>query len=160
MHDSVCCTLSSPNVEDARYGPPHDLKALEETLATMEQPDLSKTVRRMFVDHISSMKEMDVQPDVTTDQEGNTNFCVRIPCKGKYICKDTDMGIVTSCPMTMTYQTEPLPDQWEHQEDWMPVGPVLNIQSDVPEDGPVELLLPHILDLSDYNKMVPCMKAV
>ncbi|XP_035664543.1 uncharacterized protein LOC118408036 [Branchiostoma floridae] len=134
-----------------RYGPPHDLKALEEKLATMEQPDLSKAVRRMFMDHISSMDEMDVQPDVATDQEGNTKFCVKLPCKGKYICKDTDIGIVTSCPMTMTYQTEPQPDQWEHQEDWMPVGPVFNIQSDVPEDGPVELLLPHILDLSDYN---------
>ncbi|XP_078619445.1 uncharacterized protein LOC144886615 [Branchiostoma floridae x Branchiostoma japonicum] len=106
------------------------------------------------------MEDMDVQPDVTTDQEGNTNFCVRIPCKGKYICKDTDNGIVTSCPMTMTYQTEPLPDQWEHQEDWMPVGPVFNIQSDVPEDGPVELLLPHILDLTDYCMMdIPAEEA-
>ncbi|XP_078617562.1 uncharacterized protein LOC144885514 [Branchiostoma floridae x Branchiostoma japonicum] len=154
---AVCAAL---NIEDARYGPPHDLKALEETLAAMEQPDLSKAVRRMFVDHISSMEEMDVQPDVTTDQQGNTKFCVKLPCKGKYICKDTDIGIVTSCPMTMTYQTEPLPGQWEHQEDWMPVGPVFNIQSDVPEDGPVELLLPHILDLSDYDKMdIPAEEA-
>eukprot|EP00058_Branchiostoma_floridae_P013612 XP_002599100.1 hypothetical protein BRAFLDRAFT_81765 [Branchiostoma floridae] len=154
---AVCASL---NIEDARYGPPHDLKALEETLATMEQPDLSKTVRRMFMDHVSSMEEMDVQPDVTTDEEGNTKFSVKLPRKGKYICKDTDIGIVTSCPMTMTYQTEPLPDQWEHQDDWMPVGPVFNIQSDVPEDGPVELLLPHILDLSDYNIMdIPAEEA-
>ncbi|XP_078617557.1 uncharacterized protein LOC144885510 [Branchiostoma floridae x Branchiostoma japonicum] len=43
---AVCAALK---IEDARYGPPHDLKALEETLTTMEQPDLSKAVRRMFM---------------------------------------------------------------------------------------------------------------
>ncbi|XP_019616646.1 PREDICTED: uncharacterized protein LOC109464149 [Branchiostoma belcheri] len=150
-------------IERGTYGPSHDLKDVEKMLASMGWNDQSLVVRRMFQEKVSSMEKIEIQPDVSTDEDGVTKFRMTLPTGreltgyGKYICKETGIGIVTSWngswSMTMTYETRYMLDQWEHQDDFVPVGPTFSIHCDVPEDMPVEILLPHILHLSKDDVM-------
>ncbi|KAI8506488.1 hypothetical protein Bbelb_159150 [Branchiostoma belcheri] len=150
-------------IERRTYGPSHDLKNVEEMLVSMGWTDQSLVVRRMFQEEVSSMEKIEIQPDVSTDEDGVTKFRMTLPTGreltryGKYICKETGIGIVTSCnrssSMTMTYQTTPMLEKWEHQGDFVPVGPPFSIHCDVSDDMPVDILLPHILHLSKDDVM-------
>ncbi|CAH1274729.1 MFHAS1 [Branchiostoma lanceolatum] len=147
------------HIDYREHGFPENMNYLEELLNTMGYTDLSKFVYRKFQDYLTTMDKKEVQPDVSTDVAGVTKFRMTLPTKGeyftngKYLCKETDIGIITSYPMTMTYQKEPVPGQFDHWDDWVPVGPTFSIQCDVRGDRTVNIMLPHVLHLSKDDIM-------
>ncbi|XP_078700505.1 uncharacterized protein LOC144927131 isoform X2 [Branchiostoma floridae x Branchiostoma belcheri] len=134
-----------------RHGLPHDLKQLETVLKDMERPDLLDIVKTAFKDYIEEMPEVEVEPDASVDEQGVTTWSVQLPGRGKFLCKHTDLGVVTPCPVQLTYRTVNPSEHWPESEDWELIGPLFHIQCNHGDDVPVELLLPHILDLSQED---------
>ncbi|XP_078681325.1 uncharacterized protein LOC144916166 [Branchiostoma floridae x Branchiostoma belcheri] len=79
---------------------------------------------------------------------GDTNWSLRLPGEGKYLCRRTDLGVVTPYPLHVTYRSANWSDRWPQVKEWMPVGPLFSIQCEDVE-GPVDILLPHVLHLAD-----------
>ncbi|KAI8481987.1 hypothetical protein Bbelb_402880 [Branchiostoma belcheri] len=134
-----------------RHGLPHDLKHLETVLKDMDRPDLLDIVKTAFKDYIEEMPEVEVEPDASVDEQGVTTWSVQLPGRGKFLCKHTDLGVVTPCPVQLTYRTVNPSEHWPESEDWELIGPLFHIQCNHGDDVPVELLLPHILDLSQED---------
>ncbi|XP_078702593.1 uncharacterized protein LOC144928265 [Branchiostoma floridae x Branchiostoma belcheri] len=131
-----------------RHGLPHDLKQLETVLKDMDRADLLDVVKTAFKDYIEEMPEVEVEPDASVDEQGVTTWSVQLPGRGKFLCKHTDLGVVSPCPVQLTYRTVNPSEHWPESEDWELIGPLFHIQCNHGDDVPVELLLPHILDLS------------
>ncbi|KAI8513756.1 hypothetical protein Bbelb_080800 [Branchiostoma belcheri] len=162
-----------------RHALPHDLKQLETVLKDMDRPDLLDIVKTAFKaaykismdkvldhmdrtdlldivktaykDYIEEMPEVEVEPDASVDEQGVTTWSVQLPGRGKFLCKHTDLGVVTPCPVQLTYRTVNPSEHWPESEDWELIGPLFHIQCNHGDDVPVELLLPHILDLSQED---------
>ncbi|XP_078691942.1 uncharacterized protein LOC144922172 [Branchiostoma floridae x Branchiostoma belcheri] len=117
----------------------------------MDRPDLLDIVKTAFKDYIEEMPEVEVEPDASVDEQGVTTWSVQLPGRGKFLCKHTDLGVVTPCPVQLTYRTVNLSEHWLESEDWELIGPLFHIQCNHGDDVPVELLLPHILDLSQED---------
>ncbi|XP_078659973.1 uncharacterized protein LOC144904717 [Branchiostoma floridae x Branchiostoma belcheri] len=85
------------------------------------------------------------------------NTCVyllrslRLPGEGKYLCRRTDLGVVTPYPLHVTYRSANWSDNWQQDQGWMAVGPLFSIQCEDVE-GPVDILLPHVLHLIEGNE--------
>ncbi|XP_035661036.1 uncharacterized protein LOC118405597 [Branchiostoma floridae] len=133
------------------HGLPHDLKQLETVLADMDRADLLDFVKTAYKDYIKEMPEMEVEPEASLDEQGVTTWSVQLPGRGKYVCKQTDLGVVTPCPVQLTYRTVNPSEHWPENEDWELIGPLFHIQCNHDDGVPVELLLPHILDLTQED---------
>ncbi|CAH1249880.1 LRRIQ4 [Branchiostoma lanceolatum] len=133
------------------HGLPHDLKQLETALADIERTDLLDIVKTAYKDYIKEMPEVEVEPEASVDEQGVTTWSVQLPGRGKYVYKHTDLGIVTPCPVQLTYRTVNPSEHWPENEDWELIGPLFHIQCNHDDGVPVELLLPHILDLSQED---------
>ncbi|XP_078697458.1 uncharacterized protein LOC144925355 [Branchiostoma floridae x Branchiostoma belcheri] len=134
-----------------RHGLPHDFKQLETVLKDMDRPDLLDIVKTAFKDYIEEMQEVEVEPNVSVDEQGVTTWSVELPGRGTFLCKHTDLGVVTPCPIQLTYRTVNPSEHWPGSEDWELIGPLFHIQCNHGDDVPVELLLPHVLDLSEED---------
>eukprot|EP00058_Branchiostoma_floridae_P016444 XP_002601932.1 hypothetical protein BRAFLDRAFT_86416 [Branchiostoma floridae] len=75
-------------------------------------------------------------------------------CEGKYLCRRTDLGVVTPYPLHVTCRSANWSDNWQQVGEWMPVGPLFSIQCEDVE-GPVDILLPHVLCLADATELSP-----
>ncbi|CAH1266412.1 LRRIQ4 [Branchiostoma lanceolatum] len=133
------------------HGLPHDLKQLETVLVDMDRADLLDIVRTAYQNYIKEMSEVKVEPEASAEEEGVTIWSVELPGRGKYVCKHTDLGVVTPCPVQLTYRTVNPSEHWPENEDWELIGPLFHIKCNHGDDVPVELLLPHILDLSQED---------
>ncbi|XP_078579531.1 uncharacterized protein LOC144863827 [Branchiostoma floridae x Branchiostoma japonicum] len=85
---------------------------------------------------------------------GDTEWSLRLPGEGKYLCRRTDLGVVTPYPLHVTYRSANWSDNWQQVGEWMPVGPLFSIQCEDVE-GPVDILLPHVLCLTDATELTP-----
>ncbi|XP_078620263.1 uncharacterized protein LOC144887137 [Branchiostoma floridae x Branchiostoma japonicum] len=133
------------------HGLPHDLKQLGTVLADMHRADLLDIVKTAYKDYIKEMPEVEVEPEASVDEQGVTTWSVQLPGRGKYVCKQTDLGVVTPCPVQLTYRTVNPSEHWPENEDWELIGPLFHIQCNHDDGVPVELLLPHILDLTQED---------
>ncbi|XP_078660012.1 uncharacterized protein LOC144904750 [Branchiostoma floridae x Branchiostoma belcheri] len=126
------------------HGPLHYLPQLEETLQNIGKPDLAKDVQGMYKEYRDALTLQEVSPE----SSGDTNWSLRLPGEGKYLCRRTDLGVVTPYPLHVTYRSANWSDRWPQVGEWMPVGPLFSIQCEDVE-GPVDILLPHVLHLAD-----------
>eukprot|EP00058_Branchiostoma_floridae_P016446 XP_002601934.1 hypothetical protein BRAFLDRAFT_86418 [Branchiostoma floridae] len=78
---------------------------------------------------------------------GDTEWSLRLPGEGKYLCRRTDLGVVTPYPLHVTYRSANWSDNFKQDQGWIPVGPLFSIQCEDVE-GPVDILLPHVLCLN------------
>eukprot|EP00058_Branchiostoma_floridae_P016441 XP_002601929.1 hypothetical protein BRAFLDRAFT_86413 [Branchiostoma floridae] len=125
------------------HGPLHYLPQLEETLQNMGKPDLAAAVQRVYKEYRDALPLQEVSPEMT----GDTQWSLRLPGEGKYLCRRTDLGVVTPYPLHVTYRSANWSDNWQQDQGWMPVGPLFSIQCEDVE-GPVDILLPHVLCLN------------
>ncbi|XP_078681742.1 uncharacterized protein LOC144916490 [Branchiostoma floridae x Branchiostoma belcheri] len=126
------------------HGPLHYLPQLEETLQNIGKPDLAKDVQGVYKEYRDALPLQEVSPEMT----GDTNWSLRLPGEGKYLCRRTDLGVVTPYPLHVTYRSANWSDRWPQVGEWMPVGPLFSIQCEDVE-GPVDILLPHVLHLTE-----------
>ncbi|KAI8521040.1 hypothetical protein Bbelb_007940 [Branchiostoma belcheri] len=124
------------------HGPFHYLPQLEETLQNIGKPNLAKHEYR------DALPLQEVSPEMT----GDTDWSLRLPGEGKYLCRRTDLGVVTPYPLHVTYRSANWSDRWPQVGEWMPVGPLFSIQCEDVE-GPVDILLPHVLHLADATDL-------
>eukprot|EP00058_Branchiostoma_floridae_P016482 XP_002601970.1 hypothetical protein BRAFLDRAFT_94541 [Branchiostoma floridae] len=155
------------------HGPLHYLPQLEETLQNMGKPDLAAAVQGVYKEYCDALPLQEVSPEMT----GDTLWSLRLPgegkylcrrtdlgmvtpyplchtCEGKYLCRRTDLGVVTSYPLHVTYRSANWSDNWQQVGEWMPLGPLFSIQCEDVE-GPVDILLPHVLCLTDVSELTP-----
>ncbi|XP_078679520.1 uncharacterized protein LOC144915148 [Branchiostoma floridae x Branchiostoma belcheri] len=83
---------------------------------------------------------------------GDTDWSLHLPGEGKYLCRRTDLGVVTPYPLHVTYRSANWSDRWPQVGEWMAVGPLFSIQCEDVE-GPVDILLPHVLHLADATEL-------
>ncbi|XP_078577350.1 uncharacterized protein LOC144862588 [Branchiostoma floridae x Branchiostoma japonicum] len=126
------------------HGPLHYLPQLEKTLQNIGKPDLAAVVQGMYKEYRDALPLQEVSPEMT----GDTHWSLRLPGEGKYLCRRTDLGVVTPYPLHVTYRSANWSDNWQQVGEWMPVGPLFSIQCEDVE-GPVDILLPHVLCLTD-----------
>ncbi|KAI8484861.1 hypothetical protein Bbelb_374580 [Branchiostoma belcheri] len=120
------------------HGPLHYLPQLEETLQNIGKLDLAKHVQGVYKEYRDALPLQEVSPEMTGDTTG----------EGKYLCRRTDLGVVTPYPLHVTYRSANWSDRWPQVGEWMAVGPLFSILcGDV--EGPVDILLPHVLHLAD-----------
>ncbi|KAI8484858.1 hypothetical protein Bbelb_374550 [Branchiostoma belcheri] len=124
------------------HGPLHYLPQLEETLQNIGEPDLAKDVQGVYKEYRDALPLQEVSPEMT----GDTNWSLRLPGEGKYLCRRTDLGVVTPYPLHVTYRSANWSDNWQQNQGWMAAGPLFSIQCEDVE-GPVDILLPHVLHL-------------
>ncbi|XP_078576497.1 uncharacterized protein LOC144862102 isoform X1 [Branchiostoma floridae x Branchiostoma japonicum] len=132
------------------HGPLHYLPQLEETLQNMGKPDLAADVQGVYKEYRDALPLQQVSPEMT----GDTQWSLRLSGEGKYLCRRTDLGVVTPYPLHVTYRSANWSDNWQQVGEWMPVGPLFSIQCDDVE-GPVDILLPHVLCLADATELNP-----
>ncbi|XP_035670229.1 uncharacterized protein LOC118411848 [Branchiostoma floridae] len=130
------------------HGPLHYLPQLEKTLQNMGKPDLAADVQGMYKDYREALRSQEISPEMT----GDTEWSLRLPGEGKYLCRRTDLGVVTPYPLHVTYRSANWSDNWQQVGEWMPVGPLFSIQCEGVE-GPMEILLPHVLCLADATEL-------
>ncbi|XP_078694375.1 uncharacterized protein LOC144923587 [Branchiostoma floridae x Branchiostoma belcheri] len=128
------------------HGPLHFLPQLEETLQNIGKPDLAKDVQGVYKKYRDALPLQEVSPEMT----GDTDWSLRLPGEGTYLCRRTDLGVVTPYPLHVTYRSANWSDNWQQDQGWMAVGPLFSIQCEDVE-GPVDIELPHVLHL-DQNK--------
>ncbi|XP_078577674.1 uncharacterized protein LOC144862760 isoform X2 [Branchiostoma floridae x Branchiostoma japonicum] len=126
------------------HGPLHYLPQLEETLQNMGKPDLAADVQGVYKDYRDALPLQEISPEMT----GDTEWSLRLPGEGKYLCRRTDLGVVTPYPLHVTYRSANWSDNWQQGQGWMPVGPLFSIQCEDVE-GPVDILLPHVLHVTN-----------
>ncbi|CAH1247174.1 MFHAS1 [Branchiostoma lanceolatum] len=129
------------------HGPLHYLPQLEETLQNIGEPDLAATVQRVYKEYRNALPLQEVSPETT----GDGSWSLRLAGEGKYLCRRTDLGVVTPYPLHVTYRSANWSDNWQQVGEWMPVGPLFSIQCENVE-GPVDILLPHVLHLDDATE--------
>ncbi|CAH1247171.1 MFHAS1 [Branchiostoma lanceolatum] len=132
------------------HGPLHYLPQLQETLQNIRKPDLAAAVQGVYKEYREALPIQEVSPEVT----GDTEWSLRLPGEGKYLCRRTDLGVVTPYPLHVTYRSANWSDNWQQVGEWMPVGPLFSIQCEDVE-GPVDILLPHVLHLADATELTP-----
>ncbi|XP_078579797.1 uncharacterized protein LOC144863982 [Branchiostoma floridae x Branchiostoma japonicum] len=138
------------------HGPLHYLPQLEETLQNMGKPDLAAAVQGVYKEYRDALPLREVCPEMT----GDGGWSLRLPGEGKYLCRRTDLGVVTPYPLHVTYRSANWSDNWQQVGEWMPVGPLFSIQCEDVE-GPVDILLPHVLYLTEGNEPdKECMRVV
>ncbi|KAI8521056.1 hypothetical protein Bbelb_008100 [Branchiostoma belcheri] len=130
------------------HGPLHFLPQLEETLQNIGKPDLAKHVQGVYKEYRDALPLQEVSPEMT----GDTDWSLRLPGEGKYLCRRTDLGVVTPYPLHVTYRSANWSDRWPQVGEWMPLGPLFSIQFEDAE-GPVDILLPHVLYLIEDNEL-------
>eukprot|EP00058_Branchiostoma_floridae_P024930 XP_002610420.1 hypothetical protein BRAFLDRAFT_72355 [Branchiostoma floridae] len=130
------------------HGPLHYLPQLAETLQNMGKPDLAADVQGVYMEYRDVLPLQEVSPEMT----GDWGWSLRLPGEGKYLCRRTDLGVVTPYPLHVTYRSANWSDNWQHVGEWMPVGPLFSIQCEDVE-GPVDILLPHVLGLADATEL-------
>ncbi|XP_035670264.1 uncharacterized protein LOC118411880 [Branchiostoma floridae] len=79
----------------APHGPLHYLPQLEETLQNMGKPDLAADVQGVYKEYRDALPLQEVSPEMT----GDTQWSLRLPGEGKYLCRRTDLGVVTPYPL-------------------------------------------------------------
>ncbi|XP_035670262.1 uncharacterized protein LOC118411878 [Branchiostoma floridae] len=126
------------------HGPLHYLPQLEETLQNMGEPDLAADVQGMYKEYRDALPSQEISPEMT----GDTEWSLRLPGEGKYLCRRTDLVVVTPYPLHVTYRSANWSDNWQQGQGWMPVGPLFSIQCEDVE-GPVDILLPHVLHVTN-----------
>ncbi|KAI8521038.1 hypothetical protein Bbelb_007920 [Branchiostoma belcheri] len=126
------------------HGPLHYLPQLQEKLQNIGKPDLAKDVEAVYKEYRDALPLQEVSPEMA----GDTDWSLRLPGEGKYLCRRTDLGVVTPYPLHVTYRSANWSDRWPQVGEWMPVGPLFSIQCENVE-GPVDILLPHVLHLAD-----------
>ncbi|XP_078660014.1 uncharacterized protein LOC144904751 [Branchiostoma floridae x Branchiostoma belcheri] len=122
------------------HGPLHYLPQLEETLQNIGKPDLAKDVQGVYKEYRDALPLQEISPEMT----GDTDWSLRLPGEGKYLCRRTDLGVVTPYPLHVTYRSANWSDNWQQDQGWMAAGPLFSIQCEDVE-GPVDILLPHVL---------------
>ncbi|XP_066304255.1 uncharacterized protein [Branchiostoma lanceolatum] len=132
------------------HGPLHYLSQLEETLQNIGKPDLAAAVQGVYKEYREALPIQEVSPEMT----GDTEWSLRLPGEGKYLCRRTDLGVVTPYPLHVIYRSANWSDNWQQVGEWMPVGPLFSIQCEDVE-GPVDILLPHVLHLDDATGLTP-----
>ncbi|CAH1247170.1 MFHAS1 [Branchiostoma lanceolatum] len=132
------------------HGPLHYLPQLQETLQNIGKPDLAAAVQGVYKEYREALPIQEVSPEMT----GDTEWSLRLPGEGKYLCRRTDLGVVTPYPLHVTYRSANWSDNWQQVGEWMPVGPLFSIQCEDVE-GPVDILLPHVLHLADRTAAEP-----
>ncbi|XP_019625504.1 PREDICTED: uncharacterized protein LOC109470861 [Branchiostoma belcheri] len=132
------------------HGPLHYLPQLEETLQNIGKPDLAKDVQGVYIEYRDALPLQEVSPEMT----GDTDWSLRLPGEGKYLCRRTDLGVVTPYPLHVTYRSANWSDNWQQDQGWMAVGPLFSIQCEDVE-GPVDILLPHVLHLDGDTVLNP-----
>ncbi|XP_035670224.1 uncharacterized protein LOC118411842 [Branchiostoma floridae] len=130
------------------HGSLHYLPQLEETLQSMGKPDLAAAVQGVYKEYRDTLPSQELNPQMT----GDTEWSLRLPGEGKYLCRRTDLGVVTPYPLHVTYRSANWSDNWQQVGEWMPVGPLFSIQCEDVE-GPVDILLPHVLCLADATEL-------
>ncbi|XP_078577349.1 uncharacterized protein LOC144862587 [Branchiostoma floridae x Branchiostoma japonicum] len=125
------------------HGPLYYLPQLEETLQNMGEPDLAADVKGVYKDYRDALPLQETSPEMM----GDTQWSLRLPGEGKYLCRRTDLGVVTPYPLHVTYRSANWSDNWQQDQGWMPVGPLFSIQCEDVE-GPVDILLPHVLHVT------------
>ncbi|KAI8521039.1 hypothetical protein Bbelb_007930 [Branchiostoma belcheri] len=126
------------------HGPLHYLPQLKETLQNIGEPDLAKHVQGVYKEYRDALLIQEVSPEMT----GDTDWSLRLPGEGKYLCRRTDLGVVTPYPLHVTYRSANWSDNWQQDQGWMAVGPLFSMQCEDVE-GPVDILLPHVLYMTD-----------
>ncbi|XP_019639397.1 PREDICTED: uncharacterized protein LOC109481305 [Branchiostoma belcheri] len=132
------------------HGPLRYLPQLEETLQNIGEPDLAKDVQGVYKEYRDALPLQEVSPEMT----GDTDWSLRLPGEGKYLCRRTDLGVVTPYPLHVTYRSANWSDNWQHNQGWMAVGPLFSIHCEDVE-GPVDILLPHVLHLDGGTVLNP-----
>ncbi|XP_078660016.1 uncharacterized protein LOC144904753 [Branchiostoma floridae x Branchiostoma belcheri] len=132
------------------HGPLHYLPQLEETLQNIGKPDLAKHVQGVYKEYRDALPLQEVSPEMT----GDTDWSLRLPGEGKYLCRRTDLGVVTPYPLHVTYRSANWSDNWQQDQGWMAAGPLFSIQCEDVE-GPVDILLPHVLHLDGNTALNP-----
>ncbi|KAI8482292.1 hypothetical protein Bbelb_399830 [Branchiostoma belcheri] len=132
------------------HGPLHYLPQLEETLQNIGKPDLAKDVQGIYKEYRDALPTQEVSPEMT----GDTDWSLRLPGEGKYLCRRTDLGVVTPYPLHVTYRSANWSDNWQEDQGWMAVGPLFSIQCEDVE-GPVDIQLPHVLHLDQNTVLDP-----
>eukprot|EP00058_Branchiostoma_floridae_P022607 XP_002608097.1 hypothetical protein BRAFLDRAFT_91425 [Branchiostoma floridae] len=133
------------------HGPLHYLPQLAEALQNIGTVDQAKAVQETYKDYRNGLTLTELSPDMNEDK----SWSLHLPDEGKYVCKQTGLGVVTPYPLGVTsYRSENWSDySWpEEGEDLMPVGPLLSIQC-VDVEGPVDLLLPHVMHLANETEI-------
>ncbi|KAI8495096.1 hypothetical protein Bbelb_270820 [Branchiostoma belcheri] len=131
------------------HGPLHYLPQLEETLQNIGKPDLAKDVQESYKEYWNGLQITELSPHTYEDK----NWSLRLPGEGKYLCRRTDLGVVTPYPLHVTYRSANWSDYtWPQEQGWMAVGPLFSIQCEDVE-GPVDILLPHVLHLAEDTEI-------
>ncbi|CAH1247175.1 MFHAS1 [Branchiostoma lanceolatum] len=130
------------------HGPLHYLPQLEDTLWNIGEPDLAAAVQGAYKEYRDALPLKEFNAEMTED----TEWSLRLPGEGKYLCRRTDLGVVTPYPLHVTYRSANWSDNWQQVGEWMPVGPLFSIQCEDVE-GPVDILLPHVLHLDDATEL-------
>ncbi|XP_066304387.1 uncharacterized protein [Branchiostoma lanceolatum] len=133
------------------HGPLHYLPQLQETLQNFGKPDLAAAVQGVYKEYREVLPIQEVSPEIAGDAG---EWSLRLPGEGKYLCRRTDLGVVTPYPLHVTYRSANWSDSWQQVGEWMPVGPLFSIQCEVVE-GPVDILLPHVLHLDEDTALSP-----
>eukprot|EP00058_Branchiostoma_floridae_P002993 XP_002588481.1 hypothetical protein BRAFLDRAFT_117008 [Branchiostoma floridae] len=97
-----------------------------------------------------ALEFQEVCPKMTKDKR----WYVHLPREGKYRCKRTDLGVVTSYPLNVTYKIANWSEySWpQGAREWMPVGPLFSIQCEDVKVS-VDILLPHVLHLAEGSEI-------
>ncbi|CAH1247172.1 MFHAS1 [Branchiostoma lanceolatum] len=132
------------------HGPLHYLPQLQETLQNIYKSDLAAAVQGVYKKYREALPIQEVSPEMT----GDTELSLRLPGEGKYLCRRTDLGVVTPYPLHVTYRSANWSDNWQQVGEWMPVGPLFSIRCEDVE-GPVDILLPHVLYLDNATALSP-----
>ncbi|XP_019636933.1 PREDICTED: uncharacterized protein LOC109479406 [Branchiostoma belcheri] len=81
------------------HGPLHQLLLLGKTLQTIGRLDQVAVVHEIYKEYWDILKVTPVRPGMT----GGTHWSLSLPGEGKYLCTETGLGVVTPCPMHVTY---------------------------------------------------------
>ncbi|XP_035677312.1 uncharacterized protein LOC118416329 [Branchiostoma floridae] len=130
------------------HGPLHYLPQLEETLQNIGKPDRAAAVQEMYKKYSDGLQCEEVSPEITEDK----HWSLHLPGEGKYLCSQTDLGVVTPYPLHVTYKSANWSDHWQQVGEWMPVGQLFSILCEDVE-GSVDILLPHVLHLADNTEI-------
>eukprot|EP00058_Branchiostoma_floridae_P016669 XP_002602157.1 hypothetical protein BRAFLDRAFT_97971 [Branchiostoma floridae] len=130
------------------HGPLHYLPQLEEILRIMGKPSVAAAVLDMYKNHCDALECKEVSPELTEDK----HWSLHLPGEGKYLCRQTDLGVVTPYPLHVTYKSANWSDRWQQVGEWMPVGQLFSILCEDVE-GSVDILLPHVLHLADNTEI-------
>ncbi|XP_078579085.1 uncharacterized protein LOC144863611 [Branchiostoma floridae x Branchiostoma japonicum] len=125
-------------------GPLQFLPQLEEALNAMGKYSQADDIGYLIEKY---QEETVVNPEETDVMQWSVHLTGN---EGIYLCPRTNLGVVTPCTLHVSYWCENWSGhEWRKEDEkrWKPVGPMFSIKcEDV--DGPVDILLPHVLHIS------------